>query len=123
MGPSINNESTKQHISARKHSLNKGVQKKSLNNGIINIDTFCKWSVYLCFVLTTAHYGCPTNWKQYGGQCYRIFDQGVDWLTARTNCQQTSGADLATIRSQGTQNFINREYSDSVLKHDYDYTR
>ena len=59
----------------------------------------------------SAYFGCSTNWRLNSGKCFRIFDQGADWVTARSKCQSTPGADLAVIRSQTEFNFVNRKYS------------
>ena len=58
-----------------------------------------------------AHFACPTNWHKNGGQCYKIFDDADDWITARSKCKQYPGADLAVIRSKDAQDFVNRKYS------------
>ena len=69
---------------------------------------FCD-NIKLLLSFFLVHYGCPTNWRQLSGMCYRIFDQANDWVTARSKCQQTPGADLAAIRSKAALDFVNRK--------------
>ena len=43
---------------------------------------------------------CPVGYSLLHNKCYRVFNQAVNWTTARTICQQEgSGYDLASVQS------------------------
>ena len=35
---------------------------------------------------TTATVTCPVGWSQFGGECYKYFDNSVKWDEAREHC-------------------------------------
>lgn len=54
-----------------------------------------------------ASYGCPTGWKQRGRLCFKVKTTPKDWSSARADCQQMPGADLAAITNSDMQGFVN----------------
>ncbi|XP_038058027.1 macrophage mannose receptor 1-like [Patiria miniata] len=54
--------------------------------------------------------GCPTGWWEYNHRCYMIGGTTLDtrktWLDARTECQKTPGANLASIHDDNVQTLL-----------------
>jgi len=53
-------------------------------------------------------FSCPQNWHYYNENCYYTSDSGdkVDQATAHSKCNQTAGADLASIDDQAEMDFV-----------------
>ncbi|XP_052803256.1 macrophage mannose receptor 1-like isoform X2 [Mya arenaria] len=50
----------------------------------------------------TQRTSCPTGWNEYSGNCYRFYNQKLNWFQAHDSCQ-SMGADLISIHSPAEQ--------------------
>ncbi|XP_054891487.1 aggrecan core protein [Poeciliopsis prolifica] len=50
--------------------------------------------------------GCPEDWMEFDGRCYRHFDDRLTWSEAEQRCQEVSGH-LVSIGSPREQQFVN----------------
>jgi len=48
---------------------------------------------------------CPAGWSQFGEDCYKYFDNSVEWEEARERCLSEK-ADLASIHSEEEHDFL-----------------
>ncbi|KAL4229236.1 hypothetical protein ACF0H5_012275 [Mactra antiquata] len=69
-----------------------------------------------CGYIGTTTYGCPSGWRLNSKQCFKVLDQGLDYLHARNSCMKAQGGDLAKITTSGMQGFVN-----SLLRKDINY--
>ncbi|XP_072169955.1 alpha-N-acetylgalactosamine-specific lectin-like [Diadema setosum] len=56
---------------------------------------------------------CESLWTQYGDYCYRMFGAGKTWTAARDHCLN-HGGNLASVHSEGENNFLYELWRSSV---------
>uniref|UniRef100_A0A3P9BG54 C-type lectin domain-containing protein n=1 Tax=Maylandia zebra TaxID=106582 RepID=A0A3P9BG54_9CICH len=63
-----------------------------------------------CYVLKKSS-SCPCDWTEYNNKCYFYVSTPLPWGDAQRNCQ-TMSANLASVRSLGEYQLIQRVISD-----------
>lgn len=54
---------------------------------------------------TKTLYGCPFEWTEYEGRCYRHFLEETNWMTAEKHCRDYD-ASLVSIHSSRENDFL-----------------